>query len=185
VGHQLPRSLLITAQARVQKPSLAPKAREKVVVESSEEEDDEDEATMFYNKSYSRPKPERFCYGCARKDHFIRECLDPKKIGDKDKSKDKKRKIYFKSDKKEKAFLGMANRSDSFDNEEEERQGMVDVAIASSSLTQASTPLAKASSSNSMQVSTSLTKESSSSLSLFNTKFSDFKHYALCKKRAR
>jgi hypothetical protein len=126
------------AQARVQKPSLALKAREKVVVESSEEEDDdEDEATKFYKegmeeialliktfhkrfkprlkgkftKRYSKSEPERFFYVCESNDHFIHECSDPKKRGDKDKSKDKKRKIYFKSDKKEKAFLGMPDCS--------------------------------------------------------------------------
>jgi hypothetical protein len=118
---------------------------------------------------------------CESNDHFIHECSDPKKRGDKDKRKDKKRKIYFKSDKKEKAFLGMpdCSNSSSDEDEEEEHHGMVGVAIASSSSPQASTPPTKASSPNSAQASTSSTKYSSSSLSLFTTKFSDFKHVCL------
>lgn len=100
-----------------------------------------------FTKSYSKPDPERFCYGCGSKDHVILKCPDPKKRGDKDKGKDKTKKIYFKSDKKEKALFGMPCCSDSSDNEEEaqERQGMAGVAICFSCSSEASTPQTKSS----------------------------------------
>jgi hypothetical protein len=55
-----------------------------------------------FTKTYNKWKPERFCYGCGSKDRFVYECPYPRKRGAKDKSKDRKRKIYFKSDYKEK-----------------------------------------------------------------------------------
>jgi hypothetical protein len=68
--------------------------------------------------------------------------------------KSRKRKIYVKSDKKEKSFLGMPVCFDSSNNEEEgqERQGVAGVAIASLSLVQASTSSTKSSSTSSSQL---------------------------------